>query len=296
MATHRLNCRRASPIQLSLSLGAMAILLTPSPGISQTPETVILRWDLTPGAPVRYMISDSTRPEASDSQHEGAGMRFRMLTTVQLTPRACSPVDQETAAIVCDSIPMTIQRQEFALSMDSGRTFTAPQDVARHDTTMVRLLANGSWEPLANGTSTSAGFSVEMLSAATPLTLPSSPVYIGEEWTVETFLYRDNRMHGRIEIYFRGSARVDSVVGTRAWLSVSGTGSSSIGGHPSTSESSSIVEWDLSAGRLVSAQTDEVTEFSPAPEARPPVRGGRMHTWIEVRQLEPESGHAVPVP
>lgn len=296
MATHRLNCRRATSIRLALSIGAIAILLPPSAGFSQTPDPVSLRWDLTPGVPIRYMMLDSTRPEASGSEHEGAGMRFRMLTTFELTPRACAPMDPEAASVACDSIPMTIQRQEFALSLDSGRTFTAPQDLARHDTTIVRLLANGSWEPLAHGTPTSAGFGVEMLSAATPLTLPSGPVQIGEEWPVETFLFRDNRMHGRIEIHFRGSARVDSVIGTRAWLSVSGTGAASMGGRPSTSESRSIIEWDLSAGRMVSAQTDEVSDFSPVPEARPPVRGTRMHTWTEVRRLEPDSAHTVPVP
>jgi hypothetical protein len=166
--------------------------------------------------------------------------------------------------------------------MDAGKTYKVLDDMALGDTSYVRLIPAGTWESATDARRTAIGHTMELLQDLSPVTLPIGPIQVGDRWPV-TQLFQRRAVYGQITVTFVGEATLDSVVGTRAWMTLSGQDTGQVFEHPLQRTSRSVISWDLASGGLLSSTTEEATVLYDG--GTPPRPGARLTSRRVVTRL-----------
>ena len=266
---------------------AFAGLLVASTATAQEAagDTARIEWRLTPAETVRYEItseSDLSTVDPSGAPVAGVGVTESVL---RLEPRSC---DRPPAA-ACDSVGVSFERKVHTLRLSNAPPMP-PLDLARpEDPVTLAQRSDGSWAVMSDGRVIGAGSMVEQLADAIPFSFPAGTVAPGDRWPVALGAMRDNRRFGRIEFSLEGEAVLDSVVGDRAWISVTAadTSESRVWNGGSTVRGS--FEWDLTAGELVEGtveRTGTLDQQLPNGETQ----NSEVRSRVRIRRLpEPET-------
>lgn len=250
-----------------------------------------LTWRWTAGVPTRFTMDETTVGDSvvsTDSTKPGAVRqavirRSGIMSTLSATERGSVVV-------------VRFESSKLSMSGDGGAHFSAPQDVGLDDSALVRLTPAGQWEEVHNGKRMAAGYAIDELNDLAKLTLPLEAVSPGDEWPVHIVRQRDTRPFGRINSEFTGRARLDSMVGGRAWMIVDGVDSAMAGSMPMAVTTHSVIEWNVEVGAPESVLTDEaIVSTVKSPKTGQP-ETVRMRTRRTVHRLPAKAATAGPVP